>query len=226
MDVGSWDHDKGKGKFGGKKGGALWGKGKGALGTPYDPYYGGKNSEKGFGKAGQGKSGDPKGKGKGKPWHSGKSKGKGFHGYCNYCGMYGHKASDCFRNPAKGKGRKGQVNSFEYIEEDPNSEYYDEAYYYQMLEEVNQNSHYQEDWNSGDHPGKGGNPEALHSHSAAALLPLLCHPTATPLALYWHDTATHQQPGTTAAQIFPTLTQAPRAPMQRQKHPSSPLKLS
>ena len=43
-----------------------------------------------------------KGKGKGKPDGKGKGKAKGkgksswFEGYCNICGKYGHKASDCW----------------------------------------------------------------------------------------------------------------------------------
>ena len=49
----------------------------------------------------EGISGITKGKGKGKKG-SGKGFGKQFQGYCNTCGMWGHKAIDC---KAQGKGK-------------------------------------------------------------------------------------------------------------------------
>ena len=49
----------------------------------------------------EGISGITKGKGKGKKG-SGKGFGKQFQGYCNTCGMCGHKAIDC---KAQGKGK-------------------------------------------------------------------------------------------------------------------------
>ena len=61
----------------------------------------------------EGISGITKGKGKGKKG-SGKGFGKQFQGYCNTCGMWGHKAIDC-KSQGKGKdstrwyhGNKGQ----------------------------------------------------------------------------------------------------------------------
>ena len=48
---------------------------------------------------------------------------------------------------------------------------------------------------------------SLLCDSTATLLPLLWHSSAAPLPVYCRSTATHQQPGTTAAQIFPNLTQ-------------------
>ena len=63
-----------------------------------------------------------------------------------------------------------------------------------------------------------------YSHSPATPLPLYCHSAGTKLARYYHSPATwdHGSPNLP----HPTPTQAPRAPMQRQKHPSSPLTLS
>ena len=50
----------------------------------------------------EGISGITKGKGKGKKG-SGEGFGKQFQGYCNTCGMWGHKAIDC-KSQGKGKG--------------------------------------------------------------------------------------------------------------------------
>ena len=66
----------------------------------------------------------------------------------------------------------------------------------------------------------------LFCHFTATLLPPYCHSPATLLALFCHSTATEQQPGTTAAQIFPNPPSPRGAPMQRPKTPSSPLTLS
>eukprot|EP00973_Karenia_brevis_P086604 12009854-Karenia_brevis.AAC.1 len=55
------------------------------------------------------------GKGKGEKGDKGKGKGGKFEGYCNYCWTYGHRASDCFKNPdAKGAGKgKGKDKGFQ-----------------------------------------------------------------------------------------------------------------
>ena len=64
----------------------------------------------------------------------------------------------------------------------------------------------------------------LYCHSFATILPLHRHSTATLGLLHWHSTAIHQQPGTTAAQIFPNLPQPrPRGPRCSAKYSQVPL---
>ena len=93
----------GKGKDKGKKG-DKGGKGKGK--DDYKGGYKGQESKGGKDSYKGGYKGDQssyQGAGKGK---KGKSKPEQFQGNCNFCGYWGHRASDCRRNPKNGASGK------------------------------------------------------------------------------------------------------------------------
>ena len=103
---------KGKGK----------GKGKGKAEKGWQPTWstqwqqqkgGGEKGDKGGGKGGKGKDG-------------GKGAVSQFQGYCNHCGAWGHRKSECRKldreMAAKGKGRGGNINPVEEEEEENKEE--------------------------------------------------------------------------------------------------------